>query len=878
MATRDGGTKWEAQSSPVEEMLNSVAFLSDGQRGWAVSSDGTIIATRDGGTKWEAQSSPVKESLCSVTFLSDGQRGWAVGDNGTIVATRDGGAKWEAQSSPVNEPHLSVTFLSDGQRGWAVGTDGTILATRDGGTKWEVQSSPVKEHLHSVTFLGDGQRGWAVGGNGTVLATRDGGATWVDPRRYSRSPAPIFYPLLALAGVPLAFAMRKRKAAQEPGRSIEDVFNTDAALSAEEAAGTQVGRLGLGLAAYLRNRKTRSPIVLAVSGPWGAGKSSVLNVLRAELERDGYRTASFNAWHHQSEEHLLAALLSVLRGAALPPWWSWLGWRVRARLLWARAGRMWLRLLLGLAGAVFAVTVVVNLGLDFESLWALDKVENILKTLAVPAAILPVVALWQVFTAFGVTPEKVAGSLWRKSSAVRETVSQRVKFAEEFAEVTWALQPRALTIFIDDLDRCRPEQMLATLEVVNFLACSGQCYVGLATEENVVRHCIEQELDWLKDLPAETSDGEAGAGAPLRADLWLEKLIQVRLHVAKPTDDEYGRMIGRQQEAVPRQERLKVVAGESDFDWLWSRAGRFLRGMGIALAVFGLVSGTVWLAYHAGGPLGEAVKQRQEKETARKKTEQEEKDARPPAWLANLELTGKLNGPDVTVRVAKPAKPTVPAAEKEEPVKPKPEPPVVPVTPVEPKDKAVVSIHPAQTAPLNWWHLGLTALGCLVAARWVLGIRDPKLVEDSQTFSDTLVEFAPCIQSACPTPRAVKQLINRVRLYAMLLRNWDGKPEPKNTPDAEANLREVFDKREGDLVIFGIIERLVPKQLDKALALPDSPPILLPGDLARFNERAEGALRSLLAPEFRKHFVRLLRALGRAVPDELTKSADRADG
>ena len=38
---------------------------------------------------------------------------------------------------------------------------------------------------------------------------------------------------------------------------------------------------------------------VAISGAWGSGKSSILNLLIEDLERHGGHTVSFNAWHHR---------------------------------------------------------------------------------------------------------------------------------------------------------------------------------------------------------------------------------------------------------------------------------------------------------------------------------------------------------------------------------------------------------------------------------------------------------------------------------------------------------------------------------------------------------------------------------------------------
>lgn len=178
LATRDGGKTWQVQASPPNAALTSIAFLPNGQHGWAVGKGGTILATSDGGQTWQSQTSGVKSSLTFLTFLSDGLRGWVAGEDGTILTTNDGGKVWTVQISGSRSSLTSITFLPDGLRGWVAGDDGVILTTRNGGQTWKVKHSGTISDIQSISILADGLRGWAVGSNGTILTTADGGNTW----------------------------------------------------------------------------------------------------------------------------------------------------------------------------------------------------------------------------------------------------------------------------------------------------------------------------------------------------------------------------------------------------------------------------------------------------------------------------------------------------------------------------------------------------------------------------------------------------------------------------------------------------------------------------------------------------------------------------
>ncbi len=499
---------------------------------------------------------------------------------------------------------------------------------------------------------------------------------------------------------------------------------------------------------------------------------------------------------------------------------------------------MWLRLLLGLAGAVFTCTVVSKLTVESHKILEWSSLDKILASLAIPAGLLPVIALWKVFSAFGAEPAKLTKSLrGATATEAREAISFRQRFAEEFGEVTRALQPQTLTLFIDDLDRCHPDQTVIVLEAINFLATSGPCYIVLAMEQEVLIHCLEKKLDWLQDLPAP----ERVPAGTSRAQLWLEKLVQMRLYMAPLSSEELQSLIDTRNRRGGRVNRPP----SSDLSRIGTRIPRFLKSAARILSIAALVCAVGALAWQLG-----------EWFVNSSKGSPEEKAENPPVWLSTMEIAGKLNNTDVVLGIRR----------KSDEQKPTPTPTVSPSPKPGPTVKRELSkqsdpaeVLAGQTAGPDWGWVTAAVILVLGGALWVFAIRDFSSVSDSETFTDTLSHFTPCIKAACETPRAVKWLINRVRLYAMLLRHWS----LGNNGALNAEKGQMIGQ-EGNPVIFGILEKLCPKQLSAAIADPANATFHLesirPG-LEKFNEDAAHAIRSLASPDFRQDFERLVRAI-----------------
>src|SRR6185436_15904762 len=133
--------------------------------------------------------------------------------------------------------------------------------------------------------------------------------------------------------------------------------------------------------------------------------------------------------------------------------------------------------------------------------------------------------------AFGLNPgtllASAAGSIRMRD--LEAQTSFRERFRAEYSEVTQALGPRKLIIFIVDLDRCQPKQVMEVLESINFLVTSGDCFVILGMDRERVVPCVALTV---KDIATELSGGHDDAeGRKTYANQYLDKLINIEVPI-----------------------------------------------------------------------------------------------------------------------------------------------------------------------------------------------------------------------------------------------------------------------------------------------------------------------------------------------------------
>lgn len=726
----------------ADESLRAVDFVND-SLGWALGVRG-LWQTRDSGRSWALLPRTDSSHFSTIEFFNQNV-GWAAAGD-TIFRTTDGGLSWISIVPPSAARVLAIRFASP-YDGWAAGRNGHIWTTRDGGQSWGVaRVAGFDPQRGAPDLLGlanfSDTLAWAVGEGGTVVAGIRSSDWAVVSKPPTRGLPGWWVLMMAIGGILLAVTYHLRNA-REVVSGIDDMFASDRPLQVNDRDQFDFGRLARGISRFLRNEGTTAPLTVAITGPWGTGKTSLMNLVRYDLRYHGVRTVWFNAWDHNEEEQLLASLLANVQVQAIPkivrPWqWLWF----RLRLFWIRvsgqspSGNQRPAAYIALISlAVFLGWVTANtrdvdrvlraFGQFLTSLGSEGGLAQFFAAVQTSASVNGVfgpsvllvsglsvlVAAWRTFRVFGLNPSKVATTLGKRF-ALRDTagtVGYRHRFAEDFGEMVRALDSR-LVIFVDDLDRCDHDCVYRVLEAINFLNAAGECIVVLGTDRQLFRASLRRHfLKELKEVGAQIENSPFTDPAHYSEE-FLEKLINIEIPVPRI---ENGKLVGLIHHSV-RSETMEIHARNS-----W---GSEMASVRLAAAFWIVLLLTNGIVRSASAPL-----------------------------IANREETtiAASGAPEVGARIARPDTPLVS--------------PPIQVSAAS-RTSAVFDVSTPVSGP-GVLYIGLS----LLIATFVAGYlrRPPRIVHDAPEFVTALNAWSVLVAEHAQTPRRLKRYLNSLRYYAM---------------------------------------------------------------------------------------------------------------
>lgn len=283
-----------------------------------------------------------------------------------------------------------------------------------------------------------------------------------------------------------------------------------------------------------------TPLTVGVFGTWGSGKTSLMRMLRDDIEKQGLagrRTVWFTAWKYDQQDVLWRALiLRVLD--ALYPRESGEGAREEREILKAEKGspeEKLIALLNRLEESVYQAVDWEEIGPRAINWW--QFVGGVSKAGLETAATLGTAGLFPQLKKLAGGDDTPADDIKKAAQAISKEARQyhrrQLRHMEEFEtmfkEAVQLIAPNGegrLVVFVDDLDRCLPEKAIEVVEAIKlFLEAPGVVFV-LGMDKDVVQKGIEARYGThFRQMPDVKSE------LPITGDSYLQKIVQIPFHL-----------------------------------------------------------------------------------------------------------------------------------------------------------------------------------------------------------------------------------------------------------------------------------------------------------------------------------------------------------
>lgn len=256
--------------------------------------------------------------------------------------------------------------------------------------------------------------------------------------------------------------------------------------------------------AFMKESRERA-LTIGIHGDWGAGKSSVLRMIEAELLNDKEVACLwFNGWAFQGFDDaktvlIEATITELCRQRSAVGKVKELGSQLIRRVDWLKLAKR---------GAGVAFTLATGIPSPDQ----LEAIGGALKA-AIGSA-----KTW--------SPEEMEVKLSEAASFLKPAEGTNIpevmhEFREEFAKLLEEAKVKQLVVLIDDLDRCLPATAIDTLEAIRLFLFVPKTAFVIGADETMIEYAVRQHFP---DLPL-------ASGPMPYARNYLEKLVQVPFRI-----------------------------------------------------------------------------------------------------------------------------------------------------------------------------------------------------------------------------------------------------------------------------------------------------------------------------------------------------------
>lgn len=350
------------------------------------------------------------------------------------------------------------------------------------------------------------------------------------------------------------------------------------------------------LANFIESPRTQKPLTIGIDAAWGGGKTTLMHMLEGRLRgADTYKwwekaiqfsktllqthklpvnpprfyTVWFNAWIYDKEETLWAAM-------ALEIWSQTrkrIGfWKRNLLALKLNGKRMdWGSLALDFFKSLFfssilaALAVLVLAGfsqwLGKDTAETFDWLKSYVKVFASLGIATLLYTIFKDITGLVLSPFSAGISRYLHQPDYASKIGFIREFQQDFRLVVESVTQNGkwpLAIFVDDLDRCKPDKAAEVIEAVNLLLDSEYCIFVIGMDSSVLSRSIQAKY---KEIQPYFDNGDYTSRIGLGRH-FLEKIIQIDFRVPQPDMSHIADFIDYQlgrnhaKEDLPRDQQV----------------------------------------------------------------------------------------------------------------------------------------------------------------------------------------------------------------------------------------------------------------------------------------------------------------------------------
>ena len=258
------------------------------------------------------------------------------------------------------------------------------------------------------------------------------------------------------------------------------------------------------IVAQIATETDDNPLTVGVFGLWGAGKSTLLNLIKQEYEdREDVVCVSINAWMFENYEDakiaIMETLLRELEGLESIP--ETLKKKLKNLIKKIDFFKVGTKLVSTAAPIVAGVVtgnplpIVLNLPNNIKDFG--EAIKNVSDSIC------------------GLKEEYLKDDTKTEDSVVNNVRRFRDEFEDSLADE----KIKRVVVLIDDLDRCQPDRIIETLEVIKLFLSVNKTTFIIAADENVIQYAIKKKYPNIEGFHVEL-DKE-----------YIEKIIQLPIYI-----------------------------------------------------------------------------------------------------------------------------------------------------------------------------------------------------------------------------------------------------------------------------------------------------------------------------------------------------------